>query len=613
MTAATPPMDSPALDAAHRPLARSLEPLEEESVAGYLLRLSYRLRIAPLHLARLTGCTNEASPNIRRRLLLDLDVDRFARATRLTTDEAAELTLTPWADRYPPIARSLFGSGWPVAFDDWLLNHSLRYCPDCLAGDGSSLQQQYGGPWKKAWHLPVVFICPQHRRFLLEECPKRHPPDPGIWRLIAFTSGSGLHPAQCRQSEQPGKGVGRHRRSCGTRLDQPGQANLLQPSNSMIETQQRLLDLLATERTANDAVQAFTDLRVITALLHASWPLGRDLIDPAFTSAVTEHIHQLSTDSGRGRPALDMPPKNVLATAAVLTAATDLLRNPDLPNILALHLQASWSGPSSKAPWAGVLERHQAACSPALLQAAEPSIRAYRRLGGPHGAKAPARSGGYRPEHIPAFLETVWYQQHLAPLECRSSTSLRRTAAVLLVQWVTGGPKREAANFLGINPSGNHHTPSQGFAQWLKEHSADRFIAALQDLALHLDATAVLIDYHHRRQALQNWSLDLDTWHEIINRLPPVPGPIQPRLDDRKRQEASAIVWAHITQGEPRYAPRPIEAEQPEHIRREWHRHRGPTWSKFTHPNPMKHYAAFHQLLLDHADVLARKIDRDHR
>ncbi|MGW0595190.1 hypothetical protein [Streptosporangium sp. NPDC002607] len=69
--------------------------LSDESLAGYLLRLSYRLCITPLQLARLTGCARGTSTLISRRLLLDLDIGDFARATRLTTDEAAALTLLP--------------------------------------------------------------------------------------------------------------------------------------------------------------------------------------------------------------------------------------------------------------------------------------------------------------------------------------------------------------------------------------------------------------------------------------------------------------------------------------------------------------------------------------
>ena len=594
-----------------RPLTRSLEPLTGESLAGYLLRLSCRLHITPLQLARLTGCASGTSAIISRRLLLDLDLDNFARATRLTTDEAAALTLVPWADRYPPIARSRSGTSRPTSFDDWLFNNSLRYCPGCLAGDGSPIQQRYGGPWKIIWHLPIAFACPEHHLFLQEGCPRPHPPDPGAWRLIAHTSGSSLHPAQCRRPEHPGK-TGRHRPSCGARLDLPAGQERLRPDANTLATQQRLINLFDPECPAKDAVQSFTDIRIATALLCKSWPHGQNLIDPAKVTAVAEHIHHLSAGT---RQALDTPPRNPVAAAALLTAATAILETADLPAVLAQHLQASWPGRPSRAPWVRVLTRHQSTCSPALLQAAEPVIRSYRRHGGSHGPKAPTRTGGYRPEHIPAFLEQSWYQQHLAPLECGSSTSMRRTGAVLLVQWAAGGSMGDAADFLGINPTGGQHAPSIGLYQWVRDHGSGRFTTALENLARTLDAASGLIDYRHRRQVLQEWSLGLDTWQEIIGRLPPVPGPFQPHLDDRKRQEASAVIWAHITQGEPRFAPRPIEAAQPEHIRRVWLRQRSSTWSKLTRSDPMKHHAALQLLLREHAEFLANEIDnraRDH-
>ncbi|MEV0537701.1 hypothetical protein [Kitasatospora sp. NPDC050463] len=79
-----------------RSLARSLDPLAGESIGGYLLRLSHRLRLSPIRLARLTGCTKQPSPTrLGRRLLLDLDIRTFARSTRLSEDEAAALTLLP--------------------------------------------------------------------------------------------------------------------------------------------------------------------------------------------------------------------------------------------------------------------------------------------------------------------------------------------------------------------------------------------------------------------------------------------------------------------------------------------------------------------------------------
>ena len=202
-----------------RPLARSPEPLTGESLARYLLRLSCRLRITPLQLARLTGCASGTSTLISRRLLLDLDPGSFARTTRLTAREAAALTLVPWTDRYPPIARSRSGSSRPAGVDDWLFSTSPRYCPQCLAGDGSPVQQQYGGPWKKIWHLPISFACTDHRVFLQQGCPRAHPPQTGAWRLIARPP-----TAPCTRpsaGRRPAPRTTRGGTACGARLDQP--------------------------------------------------------------------------------------------------------------------------------------------------------------------------------------------------------------------------------------------------------------------------------------------------------------------------------------------------------------------------------------------------------
>jgi hypothetical protein len=85
----------------------------------------------------------------------------------------------------------------------------------------------------------------------------------------------------------------------------------------------------------------------------------------------------------------------------------------------------------------------------------------------------------------------------------------------------------------------------------------------------------------------------------------------RPNLDDRKRQEASAFIWARITGGEPLFAPRLIEAGQPDHVRRAWLLRRGSTWFQLGRPDPLNHYAALRARLNQHADELAKKID-DH-
>lgn len=598
-------MDETSTNPGSRQLTRSLDPLAGESLGGYLLRLAYRLRLSPIRLAHRTGCTRgPATTQLGRRLLLDLDIERFARATRLTSNEAAALTLTAWADRYPPIARSLHQTTKPPWIDDWLFNDIPRYCPRCLAGDGSIIQQQYGGTWKKVWHLPIAFACPDHGVLLEHGCPNKHPPA-AIPQLISQTADCTLRPAQCRglQRDQPAS-RGRTTPSCGARLDRPAAIN--DPGAGALEAQHRLLDLFDPRHPAETAAHFFTDVRVIVALLCASWPFGEGRIDPRMRTPVAHHVRWLGSGT---RQSFDLPPKDPAATAALLTAAVNILDTTDLPGTLAQHVQqTTWKGRPSRAPWARVLSRHASSCSNTLRQAAEPSIRAFRRT--EHRTKAPTRTDGYRPEHVAAFLQENWHQQHLAPLARGSRVkSARRNAAVMLVQWAAGGSLGDAAAFLGINPDAGQYAPSPQFLQWLSDHGPEQFTAALHRLARDLGTATSLVNYHHRREALQNWYLTPGAWQEIIDRLPPVPGPVQPVLDDRKRQEASAFVWAHITAGESRFAPRPIENEQPHNVRRAWLLRRGTTWFQLSRPDPLPHYAVLRNLLIEHAEHLAREID----
>ncbi|MFD0396762.1 TniQ family protein [Kitasatospora sp. NPDC127121] len=587
-----------------RPLARSLDPLPGESLGGYLLRLAHRLRLSPIRLARLTGCTRPSTTQLGRRLLLDLDTRAFAHTTRLSEEEATALTLVPWSDRYLPIARLRPGSGAQVSRDDWLFNDHPRYCPRCLAGDGTAIQQQHGGPWKKAWHLPVAFACPVHQVFLQDDCPRSHWINRAVTLLVGQPADANLHPAQCRHPVQRA-GQGRKGPSCGTRLDQLRSTRSARPSMNMLRTQQRLLDFLEPHQAAAaDAASGFTDLRVVTAALCASWPLGRDHIEPDSQDSVGKHIKALG---GGTRPVRDRPPSDPVAAAGLLTAAVRLLDEPDLHELVD-HARAARPGSASRAPWVHVFERHQSSCSDRLRQAMAPLTRTYRRTG-PRGARIPERQGGYRPEHIPAFLEERWYQEHLAPLQIDAEAkSVRRLAAVLLVQQASGRARGDAADFLGINPAGGQFVATGTLLRWLRD-GQDAFNAALHDLAEELDRATDPTNYQRRRELLRIWSLSSEIWNEIITRLPPVPGPVRPNLDDRVRQEASAFVWAYVTGGEPLFAPRHVEAEQPPEVRQVWRERRANTWFQLSRPDALNHYTALRRLLCQHGDALIAKIE----
>ncbi|MBT2408833.1 MULTISPECIES: TniQ family protein [unclassified Streptomyces] len=585
----------------NRPLGRSLDPLPEESLGGYLLRLAHRLRLSPIRLARLTGIKRPAESVLGRQLLLDLDIDRFARATRLTEDETAGLTFLPWQDRYPPIARALTALDRRGTREDWLFNDFPRYCTQCLADDS--------GAWKTAWHLPIAFACPIHEVFLKHGCPQPHELQRTLPHLIAQAADGSLDPAQCRfpvpsDGPNPVRGKGRTGRSCGARLEW-SPAGPSRPSASMLKIQRDLLDLLGPGRPAEESSSRFTDLRVVTSLLCTTWPKSWDMLDPRAREAVDEHVQSLGAG---GKPAFDRPPRDAIASAGLLTAASTLLDASDLDEVLAQHTRESWDGRPSRTPWTQVFDRHRASCSERMQQAAAPSTRSYRRTS-PRGTRVPDRTDGYRPENVPALLERDWFDKHLAPLEPGSyAKSMRRLGAVLLVQWAAGGAMGDAADYLGINPKGGQYTTTAGLHRWLDQGSKD-FTRALHNLAHDLDAAAAPINYRRRREALHRWALTRDTWQEMTDRLPAVPGHIQPNLDDRKRQEASAFVWAQVTHGEPLFAPRPIEAEQPEGLRRSWLDQRSSTWAKLARPGRIHHFTALRGLLLQHAEQLIRKID----
>jgi hypothetical protein len=107
------------------------------------------------------------------------------------------LALTPWTSRYPPIARSqdMWLRHQGGRGDSWLFDDIPRYCPRCLAGDGSSIQRQYGCPWRLIWHLPICFACTDHQVLLRHDCPGG-PPSTAASRA-ADQLRRRQHPAPC--------------------------------------------------------------------------------------------------------------------------------------------------------------------------------------------------------------------------------------------------------------------------------------------------------------------------------------------------------------------------------------------------------------------------------
>ncbi|WP_170313847.1 TniQ family protein [Streptomyces filamentosus] len=138
-----------------RPLPRSLDPLPDEALTGYVLRLAHLLGTSPGAVAIRTGLTGGRKENalfrIPMRLLHDLEYEQarlFARTTRLSPGEVGRLLASSLAGRYGPLnSRFTLRSSAARMINDnaWLLTRTPRYCPQCLTGDGSEIQRRHGG------------------------------------------------------------------------------------------------------------------------------------------------------------------------------------------------------------------------------------------------------------------------------------------------------------------------------------------------------------------------------------------------------------------------------------------------------------------------------------
>lgn len=291
----------------HRALPRSLEPLADESLPGYLLRLAHRLDLSPARLAAVTGLTLHSAVPVSRMLALEPAMaEEFGRMTRLSATEVTGLTLASLSGSYPPLDLAFSGrlrlTHGVFVKENWVFSHASRYCPQCLAGDGSVIQQQYGGAWSKLWRLPVVFACPVHGQLLRHACPAcgddAHS-SAGSGSMLPLVGNSTLHPTQCRNAVRAA-GL---RRACGHQLARPGlpAPDLSDERESLLPLQSRLLGLLRSD--GQEAVVSFgqettparyfVDLRILTCAIVASWPVGRDLAEPsACERLIDRHVRR---------------------------------------------------------------------------------------------------------------------------------------------------------------------------------------------------------------------------------------------------------------------------------------------------------------------------------
>ncbi|MFJ6247450.1 MULTISPECIES: TniQ family protein [unclassified Streptomyces] len=577
------------MPAAQAPLPRSLEPLPDESLPGFLLRLTHRLDLTPHQLARRVTLIPPDDPHARVSAahLLMMEPARlhaFAGVTRMTTADADALTLRSHADRYPALAQALVRPGSiprPRRLSQpWLLMNHSRYCPACLAGDGTPIQAAHGGPWKRQWRLAVTFACLDHWTFLRSECPRCRQPalsgrSGGPLTLLPAANAPRLHPAQCRNWS------GR-REVCGHRLDgaEPAAAAL---TPELADLQTVLLDLLESDEPAELVSQRFANLQVAISLIQAGWPVAAELA-PAATRAILEaHLAPQQNDGGGPGPAAEStgfppeavwsaPPGDSIATAGLLFAAYHLLaqdasdpRSP-LPQLLRslptrddLRWGRTWpmlahqASPSLRRRIDQVY-RHRLSAD--WIRQGAPTLRA-SKANTTKKVFAPTNTLtdlGIAPEYIPQCLPGSWLLAATLKDSERDLTSyrLRRVLPVHLVQAISSMNFLEAAAFLGIPTSWTTQNRLRIKSLDPRRDLQNGDLPATLRLLAHQVLGQERVDYRSRRMQFSRWSIDDRTWDELCRQRPPGRGR---KPNEHTRECASAFVWSYITGSEFALAP----------------------------------------------------------
>ncbi|MGK4593932.1 TniQ family protein [Amycolatopsis sp. w19] len=567
-----------------RPLPRSLDPLPDEPLTGFLLRLAYRLDLTPARLIELTGLGR--FPAIHELHLPDDIAATFAHAARLTATEVRQLCLSGWQDRYPPLDldyrhtdpaighRYRANPSLPPGLAGWLFSRSTRYCPLCLADDTPDTGTPVIGRWRKLWRLPPVFACTDHKIMLAHACPgcgtALH--DRANRSLSAIPSADRRqHPARCRAHAR------RTTAPCAAMLtDTPGVA----APPDLLALQQRLLsglhlrpDDLDGDSDHRPAHEFLYDLRVMTALVRASWPLASHATTSPGKYSLTRHITELERQHTGGRndavvhaglPTQSAICARLLAHAEHLTIALD---DTDLITGLLLHAEL-------RPAWFRYLRSAVPACSARLQALLEPRLREHFPPPRPE-SRTSRRSGitrrplrhtsfvntafGFEARHVPQIFDATV----IAPLAglvgpALAPRQVHRFAATRLVMAAENCSARAASTLLGLPVHAGAHATAQ-LRHWAeRHHRAIELQHALLEIADRLTATGDLIDYQRRRTALQHWPLPETEWNTLVSWQFDENiehGPTFANLGEHGRLVASIVIWTQTTHGDHRATP----------------------------------------------------------
>lgn len=565
-------------------LPSSLAPLPGESLPGYLLRLSWRLGRAPARVAELCGLAQGPGRLIPVDQLIELPpgaAARFSGAAGLAVGEAEGLTLAGYRHAYPALTPRSSSESITVAYGNtWAASLSSRHCPECLAEEARRPGGSFGGTWKLAWHLPVVFACTTHGRLLQHACPAcgRMPADSSRGRpaLITRPLTSGIHPHQCRHPDSPA-GETRHRRgqpSCPGRLDQPpGPPGDFLPRGDLrrlLSLQDTISRRLASGNAGNASAEYFADLTATIRLLILSWPEGAGLAgSQELASLIGEHAgpasKDLATPGSPGHPRrvrrdvnIWGPPRPPAQCGALILAANSVITASD-PAELRSRVQELARAAARVHPEAFRNIRTMD-LSPGYRRAIAPRGPGIRHVAGHPRLLPPSRECQFTIEEVPPLLPLQWHDDYLAEFTPRlpgqtrwTRRHLRRLVPLKLAEMAIGGTWKQNAEHLGIPPGAVKRTLTELRQQIGQAGLWDEFDSIVEQIARNLDEDSQRANYTARRRALENWNIPARHWTSICTDAHPAAD--MQRMQPMPPALGTVLIWENAAQADYLHSP----------------------------------------------------------
>ncbi|MFF9777482.1 TniQ family protein [Streptomyces sp. NPDC013978] len=570
-----------------RPLPRSLVPLPDESLSGYVLRLAYRLDCSPGRIAELTTLGNYRQDRVvalPAHLLVGLRspaAANFAAAARLTAAEVAGLGLRRYSEVYPPLAGAGAQENGRVLYNAWAFTASSRFCPQCLGGDGDLVQQAHGGAWRQQWHLPTTFACVRHERLLDYLCPHCRRPPSG--RLGAKTSlllhlhCEALHPKQCRNHALDAP-LQRPRLLCGA--DLTGEARSAAPVLDAevlarcVALQARIQQRLCLSPKDQSDPAYFHDLIAVAQLIIMSWPVPMRMASTPspMVEALDAHIQDVRRKAAalpKGRPReLLAPPTHPAASAALLLQADELLADREPARLREVMPPLAEVASAQELGRFGKLVNHQPMTDQLRLAMGLQHLgfRVGSRLGAVATQPVSLPSVWIRESQVPQLIPLEWYHRHLQPFT-KTLTSVkrdtvrhvRRAGALMLAQLASGNSVKECAEVLKI-PPGRAHTSIKVLRCRANSKGWQLLQAGVRAIAHEIERAQDPPNYAQRRQVLAQWDIPGDDWEQLTHGM-------SPRMRDPWRHKVSTIiVWTYVTEGDYLLSPLVRDEELGNHL-----------------------------------------------